>query len=165
MSQVCSIVLSQKNYQARHDVIDIQLSICNVCPMVRDTVVYKNKFSMKLSYLGGNQGSDGFIHSPCPKATQISTSTCPDHQLGPSVSVMCCNITVSKSLCKLSSNPLMTIIEAKTKSGFVTEDNMMTLICSPSPVLSCLTQMSAILTVTERDLDYGYSCMKASLMK
>src|ERR1700729_2990153 len=76
-----------------HDVIDIQLSAYNVCPMARCIVVHKNKFSTKLSHLGDNEGSDDLvqiplgIHSPHPKDVQVSTSTCPDtcpdHQTGP----------------------------------------------------------------------------------
>lgn len=46
-----------------------------------------------------------------------------------------------------------------------TEENMTPLICSPPPVLSCPIKTSLMLVVIERDLNYGYSCMKASMMK
>lgn len=79
----------------------------------------------------------------------------------PTVSVMFYNITPSKSLS--GSTPIDSHLCIKTKYGFVTENNMASLIYTTSAMLPCPVQANLRLTVIQRDPNCQYFFKESQL--
>lgn len=161
-----SWVNARRRYRTRrtHDVADIQLSVYNVCPVARCIIVHKNKTYPKLFH-------PGIMRSLMTSSKNLWTftvgilKTCMSElssaQTIPTVSVMFYNITPSKSLS--GSTPIDSHLCIKTKYGFVTENNMASLIYTTSAMLPCPVQANLRLTVIQRDPNCQYFFKESQL--